>query len=563
MCALAMTAVAVPVTIEIVRGAAADRLLADVLFCAEWTALCDRCPWSTPFQAPGYARTWYAVYRNQWEPLLALSRDRSGRLNGLLPLALSPGGRELVVAGAHQAEYQTWVAAPEIGDTFIWQAIQSLRREAPKTTLGFRYLPPGSPLGWLNEPQAKRTCLLRTHKRPLMAFGDGNALRESLNKRSNKSRLKRFGKVGKVEFKQLTDPTQLESMIDEVTLYHDARRLAVNGTTPFLNDPLKQSFHIEMMKVPGLLHVTALTCGGRMASLHINTIGRGHVQLSLITHNSLLAEHSPGKLHVLLLGKMLLEQGYEWIDLTPGGDPYKERFASAWDEVYTLTVFGGAMEMRSAAVVETVQGHAKQALTRWNVRPAYAKVMAAKLLQPSSVLHVTKQWLCAAQEARIYSHAADMNGWGGADKRIRCDAIDDLMRYQPQRGGTTRHEFLSDAMRRIEDGQHCYTYAEGGRLLHIAWFAAEPSKELACIALPGFELPEKCGLITDCYTFPHARRRGLGSASLAAMMRDAACVKDLRGSFIVVPAASRSARRVVERAGFMYENPCVRQFAEI
>lgn len=567
-----MISVLVPTTIEIVRGTAADVLLADAAFRAQWAALCEHCPWATPFQAPGFACTWYSVYRNQWEPLFVLSRDASGQLNGLLPLAVSHDMRQLVLAGAHQAEYHTWVALPEFGDTFIWSAVQALRREAPGATLRFHYLPRNSPLAWVNDPPAKRACLLRTHRRPLMMLGDGSAIRESLAKRRNKARLKRLGKLGRVEFRQVTDAGALEAMMDDVTPFYDARRMAVNGAAPFANDPLKRAFHVEMMKAPGLFHATALMCGDRIASFQLNTIEGKHVQLGLITHNPLLADYSPGKFHVLMLGKLLVEQGYEWIDLTPGGDPYKERFANDWDEVYTLTVFGGAVQRQAAAIVESVQSRAKDALIRWNIRPARAKALAQKLTQPSALLHLTRAWLTSSQEALIYSRDARTNGFysAGADS-IRRDSIADLMAYQPLEfrrdrmvfGGPTQHEFVSDAMFRIEDGQRAYTYAENGRLLHYAWFTARPSKELAAAALPGFTLPEKCGVIVDCHTFPGARGRGLGSASLAAMLRDAHALKDTDRILIVVPAGSSAARRLVERAGFTYEQSCVRRFVEM
>ena len=38
------------------------------------------------------------------------------------------------------------------------------------------------------------------------------------------------------------------------------------------------------------------------------------------------------QLIILLLGRMLGEQGVRWFDMTPGGD-YKERFASDFDQV--------------------------------------------------------------------------------------------------------------------------------------------------------------------------------------------------------------------------------------
>ncbi|MDQ3441701.1 MAG: GNAT family N-acetyltransferase, partial [Planctomycetota bacterium] len=307
-----------------------------------------------------------------------------------------------------------------------------------------------------------------------------------------------------------------------------------------------------------------LMCGDRVASFHFNTIDRKHVQLTLITHNPLLAEHSPGKFHVLLLGRMLLEQGYGWIDLTPGGDPYKERFANAWDHVYTLTVFRNPFERRKAAVIESVQDRAKNTLTRWDIRPAHAKAVAGKLVRPSGLLHLTRGWLSSSQEALVYSRDARTNGFHATNQTlIRRDAIDDLMAYAPSAGGPTLHEFLSDAMRRIEDGQRVYTYAENGRLLHHAWFATTPPKELIATTLPGCELAEDCGLIVDSYTVPGARRRGLASASLAAMLQDASDIKDLNRTLIAVPAMNAVARRLVERAGFAYERSCVREFAQM
>jgi GNAT superfamily N-acetyltransferase len=302
-------------------------------------------------------------------------------------------------------------------------------------------------------------------------------------------------------------------------------------------------------------------CGERIASFQINTIDRKHVLLSLISHNPLLADHSPGKFHVLLLGKMLLEQGYERIDLTPGGDPYKERFANASDEVYTLTVFARALENRCAAVVESVQDRMKDTLTRWKIRPAHAKAVAQRLARPAALLHLTRAWLSSSQEALIYSRDVRTNGLQAACRNlVRGDSIEDLMGYHPLGGGPTRHEFLSDAMFRIEQGQRVYTHAENGRLLHYAWFAAQPPKELFAAALPGFEMPDKCGLIVDCYTLPAARGRGLASASMAAILHDAGGMKNLNRTFIAIPAANPAARRLVERAGFRYASSCVRSF---
>jgi len=551
--------------LEIARDAAADALLADAGFCAAWDALAEQCPWATPLQSPGFARCWYSVYRGRFAPLLVISRDSTGALQGLLPLAVSVDTRQFVHVGAHQAEYQCWLALPAASGQFIWQAIQLLRREAPRSSLCFRYLPPGTPVDWLDDPTAQRTCLLRTYPRPRMLL-DGKEIDESLKKRGNKCRLRKLRRLGEIAFSRVEDPAKFESKLDQFALFYDARRLAMNGLSPFASDPLKRPFHVEMMKVPGLAHASVLTCGDRVTSFHFNLCGRRHLQLNLFAHDPILGACSPGKLHILYLAQALIAQGgFDWIDLTPGGEAYKERFANAWDEAHTLTVFRSPLEKRAAAVRESMQDRAKTAIVRWNVQPSQVKAKLLKYTRmgPVALVKSALGLLSPAREAYIYwrniaegTAAATL----AAPNQIRRDAIDDLMKYVPDDDGPTRPEFLSEAFRRIEDGQRVYTYAEDGRLLHCAWFAPEPEKELAGETLPGFELPPHSGLIVDCYTFPGARRRGLGAASLAAILSDASREKDLNRAYIAVPSESTCARRLVERAGFTYERSCLRRF---
>src|SRR4051812_39267291 len=107
--------------IEMFRGDEARRLLAADEFLAGWGALCDRCPWSTGFQSPAFARAWYSTYGHRVEPVLALARTPAGGfggLGGLLALAWSPSDRVLVPVGGWQAEYHAWVCDPVWANAF-------------------------------------------------------------------------------------------------------------------------------------------------------------------------------------------------------------------------------------------------------------------------------------------------------------------------------------------------------------------------------------------------------------------------------------------------------------
>ena len=546
--------------VQCVGGAAADVLLADGEFRAQWSGLCERCPWATAYQTPEFALAWYSVYRARWTPLLLVARDSNGNLLGLLTLAVSPASDHVVVAGAHQAEYQAWVCQPDAGGIFPHFAIEALRREFPSAVLDFRYLPPGTPAAWVAGPYWSRTCLLKVHPRPLLRLRDGTSVHESLKKCGNKRRVRRLSQIGRLELRHVTDVREFETVFDTVIRYYDARRIAVNGSSPFSNDPLKRPFHLAMADVRGLLHVTVLRAGDQIVSAHVDVCRGRHVQLGLIAHNPALARHSPGKLHILLLAQSLMKDGYEQLDLTPGGEPYKSRFANAWDEVHTLTVFPTVAARRVAAVRAGFAVGARAALKVIGATPAKAESVVARLTDfdpvraRAAALSLARAGTYSRRETRFYRHA------GGAiecpPSCVRCNrnSIEDLLVYQQVPGLPSRRQFISSALARMENGEDLYTRAEGGRLVHFAWLAERPIEEFARAALPGFLRPEDDGnaVIVEFFTLPDARGRGLATTSLWTMVRDAALAPTTKSVYVAVPADANVARRLVERVGFTH-----------
>ena len=448
--------------IDIARGAEANSLLANDDFLAEWSSLCEQCPWATAFQGPGFVTTWYRTYRDRVQPVLVIQREADGRLSGLLTLGISAADDRFVVAGAHHAEYHAWICRPESGDAFISLALENLRNEIPAGGLSFRYLPPGTPTAWARGA-ASRSCLLTAQRRPVMQFGDGKEIAESLSKGSNKSRLKRLEKTGPIEFKQVTEPAEFEEFFSEFARFYDFRRAAVYGLDPFESDDLIKSFHLEMLKVPGLLHVTTLRVGGQLASAHVGACTRREVQLGLIVHNPFLAKHSPGKFHIFFLARMLMQAGYEQFDLTAGGDPYKARFANGWDEIHALTVFPTWGARQKGAIVESVRATTKTLLLRSAVRPARARsaVVSLNRLGPAGIVAASLRgagaWAASTRETRIYLHEVARARDLKADDSVRRDCLEDLLSYNPGGGEAPRNEFFSASLDRTAAGQHAYT----------------------------------------------------------------------------------------------------------
>lgn len=322
-------------------------LLASPGFLLDWQELEAVCPWATPFQSSHFVLTWLRHYRARFAPVVVTLRRPEGGLSGLLVLAASLERDALVVAGAHQAEYQAWLARPESRHDFVLRAVAALDEVFPGQDLAFKYLPRGLPVHELLELAPFRgRAALQAHARPLMRLDEAE-VRESLRKKSNKSRFARLQRLGPLAFARLTDPKDFAAVFDEIIASYDARQYAMKGVLPFAQDPCKKPFHLELMRArPDFLHVTATTLSGRVIAAHLGVAGREEMHLSILCHSDMHASHSPGKLHLLRLGELLLQEGKSVLDLTPGGDAWKERFANAHDEVYALTVFRSAAARR-------------------------------------------------------------------------------------------------------------------------------------------------------------------------------------------------------------------------
>lgn len=149
----------------------------------------------------------------------------------------------------------------------------------------------------------------------------------------------------------------------------DARH---GDSRPFQSDSRKRELYLAMMERPGLLHATVLRVGDQLVASHLGPIHGRNVSLGLIAHSPEFASHSPGKFAILYLARMLGEQGYEYLDLTPGG-AYKQRFAHAWDEAPTLELFFSRLDHAVDSTYRASARMVKPILTRLGYDPERLK----------------------------------------------------------------------------------------------------------------------------------------------------------------------------------------------
>jgi CelD/BcsL family acetyltransferase involved in cellulose biosynthesis len=445
-------------SVSLYEGAQARQLLNDTEFIAAWRRLHGLSQGATAFQSPLFAVPWYQLYENEYSPWLLTQRGTDGELNGLLALAHDKHAGSLIVVGGHQAEYQGWLAQANCSTIFLAEAWRAIRARLPAVTLNFKYLPPALPRdAWLS---AKLRGLIEplARRRPLMRL-DPERIEESLRKKGNKSKLNRLARLGEVRLERLRSAQALEPYFDQIIAHYDMRQGAAHDSCPFLTDTHKRALHLAWAEQPELLHVTILSVGNRLAAAHIGAISGDTVHLGIIAHAPLYAEHSVGKLQLLLLARHLAQEGFKTFDLTPGDDPWKERFADEHDEVYELRMFASALARLRATVPRRVATVAKGGARVFGITPDRWRRWRERgrtwIAGGSSTPDTNECW----QRERNVMLAKP----AGA---LALDAVGDLLFVPTPR---TRKQFLTNALTRLERKEHVYTEVHGGRLRYCAW----------------------------------------------------------------------------------------------
>lgn len=520
-------------SIVIAKGAEADTVLADPAFRERWAALHADCPWSSVFQSPGFLIPWYRVYRPVFEPVLAWRETAGGGLTGLLPLAVARDGGAWQVAGAPQAEYQAWLARPEDDRAFVGDALAALRESGMAGPLTFAYLPPETPLDWARSPPWRRLCQIEPWSRPLRRIDEDAGA--SLKKKSNKSRLNRLARIGPLRFERITERAALEQVIEPIEIAYDLRQAAVHGGRPFREDPLKRAFHLALLEQPGVLHVTLLWAGDRLLAAHIGAADRSVVHNGIIAFDLPDAALSPGKVHQMLMFRDMAEDGIGFFDLTPGGDPWKERFATEHQTVFRLTLHENAWRKRAAEAERQAKASVRRLLGRVGVDPSglRARLSGERREEQVALYRMSAESLPVPQ--------------GGGPLAVDCLA--DLVAYEPRAGAKSLQRFAREATGRLEAGQRAYTAQEAGRLVFCGWLIETPAK----MPVTPFEArlehpPGRVVLrIEDVASGGLAADR-LG-AGLTQMLTAAAAVEGAREILVGLPASAPALRAAAEALG--------------
>jgi hypothetical protein len=412
----------------------------------------------------------------------------------------------------------------------------------------FKYLPPLTPKEWITgNPRRGWYCKLESRPRPILSVRNGNNLVEHiLKKRQLRNVQNRLKGIGGVYFEQIDDPLRLAQIFDEIIGYYDFRQGAIHGSFPFKQDPLKRTFHLALIEVPNLLHVTVLRAGRSILAAHLGLSGKGQVYLGIPAQSPFYARYSPGVLHLLMLAKNLKEQGYSALDLTPGGAPWKERFATDHEEAHVLTIFSTRDQVVRDKLTVTSKALAKPALRWLGLSPDAVKTFLAQIWR-GRVADIRLGRIRHGSKPRIYTMSCEDALKLGHDLVMRKDCIEDLVALPLLEAPGAARGLLRRWLANCERGYHVYSRVEQGVLSHLGWLIGPQGLDVSSDIGEGFSFAPRSTILCEFYTDLRAGRHALEEACLRQMLYDAANMPGAEQIYVVVNSDGDRFREVVER----------------
>lgn len=556
---------------RIETGSDAAGLLQSDDFLDRWNELWDACPWATLFQSPSFTCIWYDVYSSSFQPAIIFDSNSQNDLTGLLLLAESTVDGTLSCVGSHHAEYDTWLSRPTTSNDFIVRALSTCAEHYPsEKRLRFLFLAPGTPISWADSfSHPTLTFSVRSHKRHQITLSDVSSIQNSLEKSGNRSKLNRMKRRGPLELKRLTTRTKLEQHIDQIAALTDIRQGAINASLPFRSDLRKREFYLRLSEDPDLIHVSLLTVGDSIAAAHLGPVNKDSICLGLITHSPIFADNSPGKFLIYKLALRLADEGFHFLDLTPGGE-YKQRYADETDEVFVLEVFLSKLEatkykvksqlgryVRSAAHTVGIEAdNLQERATRWLDAPrVIANKGLGRALRSTVRRLANRLWSTSTQQ--IFALETSNVDWDVINHAI-TDCSMSIVRNDFQQLAAFRRaasdgkdvaDFFQECLAQLSEGEFIYTAADEHQLVHYAWRSPE-REEIGSDFGHRIGISEPVSVLHDAFTFPEARGLGLHKASLAMRIRDAVQEEDVNLILSGVREQNDISRRNCERFGF-------------
>lgn len=544
-------------TTKIIAGNEVWILIEKNYFISSWLQLAEEDKKTTVFQQPQFVIPWYKEYISSFNPILCLAYDTGENLVGIMPLARNLSNDFITHAGDIQAEYHGWVSSPEINEDFPIKCLITINQTFRPKFWQWRRLPPETPMDWLSSKLLADENIYVKHIKqhsPIVNLHDKERWRTILKEKSIDDKIDSHKNKGAYFIERIKDKNRTKELMGTLKIQYDFIQEAVQDNTKFEDDRSKANFYIERQNSPDANHFTVLWSKEKPLAFHFGTCDKQTLYLGLIAFDPVESKNSPETLLLVELAKLLVEEGYHYIDLAFRGNNWA-RFSSAMLETYSPVFYFDKKERTKAGIIEIFN----KGLLKLGVKPSQVKKIKSIIKQLPSKLNKNtflkrvSRFRELIYEKRSYLYyklkQEKLPVMRERDPDIKVQHYEDLLKHSGSNPWLTKHHLASEALKRFSEGEILYTITKNGVLAHYGWMTRGGKTHRFTVVNMSFESPPDSIILYNFYTEPKFRGQGLYQKNLRQMLSDcseAGCKEVYIGS----NQTNIPSRHVIEKTGF-------------
>lgn len=533
------------ITVKIIRGDDALKYTRDEAFLTQWKTLADNTAHKTVFQESEFVSLWFHHYQQLFEPILVTAWNESEVLTGLMPLALDKSDNVLTQAGAQLAEYSGWLCSPSDSNSFLDAAFKSIAAGLNFSQWKWTYIAPGTDIRWLTSKYLKKIGIfiqLESMDSPLLDLHDEEKLKKVLKNKSVKSKINRLKRKGELKIERISDNHRALELMDQITNLVNFRHESAHHDAAFEDDILQRSFYEARSINLKDNHFSVLWVGEKLLAFHYGYIDEDSIYIGLSAFDPTESKHSPGVIFLIYLANLLIEEGIRYIDLTPGGDEYKERFSNAHNVIYLPNIYTSQFEYKKQALKNNVKSIALDIINNKKIKNLNIK----KIFNKDS-----KHTPYTKNDFNLYSVKTDNYSPQSSkhDNEINIQYYSDLLNYQQKDKDISRQKILSDATFRFSREDTLFTIHKESQLHALSWL----SKVGAKYTRLGFEFcNHKNSVVIDCMDLKMDLLESRYLQRLVSTMLDHTFSENTKEAFIFIPKSenTKTSVEILNKIGF-------------
>lgn len=448
---------------------------------SEWKRLANCSEHLTLEQEYNFAVSWYLSYRDKYNPIILVYYNDDKNMKALMPLALSYESGKLSHAGDMQAEYNSWVCEPEYYEEFIIQSLIKIKHTLGIAKWDWTWIPYNSNYDWLRSNDLKKAGIYITSDNfnsPIYDLRDLDRVNKIKRSKSTKSKINRLNRQGELRIERITDAKVANKLFDRVINQSNFRHVALYNKMPFIRDKNRRDWYTKKIKeIDNNEHYTVLWQGDKILACNFGNCTDDTVVIGTFTYDPIQGGNSPGKIFIIKLIEFLNKNGYRYLDLSPGGDSYKEYFCNKHNSLVKPTIYFNKKEYIKNNIID------KKEIIKIIKRKVNSRNVATiTSLWEKNLLSIVENKIINLHHNRM-GRILTFDGYSIENKikvnisniNINKNKYEDLFSYE-NNGHLTLKEVVFSALRNFERGDILYTAVSQNILIGFIWVARSGKK---------------------------------------------------------------------------------------